>query len=54
MQRLSLFQDSRLIYQALLAKLFVKEKIGLGGITITDIETIESEYNYLNCCQRQT
>lgn len=48
MQRLSLFQDSRLIYQALLAKLFVKEKIGLGGITITDIETIESEYNYLN------
>ena len=48
MQRLSLFQDSRLIYQALLAKLFVKEKIGLGGITMTDIETIESEYNYLN------
>lgn len=47
MQRLSLFQDSRLIYQALLAKLFVKEKIGLGGITMTDIETIESEYNYL-------
>ena len=48
MQRLSLFQDSRLVYQALLAKLFVKEKIGLGGITITDIETIESEYIYLN------
>lgn len=48
MQRLSLFQDSRLIYQALLAKLFVKEKIGLGGITMTDIETIESEYYYLN------
>lgn len=48
MERLSLFQDSRLIYQALLAKLFIKEKIGLGGITITDIETIESEYNYLN------
>ena len=48
MQRLSLFQDSRLIFQALLAKLFVKEKIGLGGITITDIENIESEYNYLN------
>ena len=47
MQRLSLFQDSRLIYQALLAKLFVKEKIGLGGVTITDIETIESEYYYL-------
>lgn len=48
MQRISLFQDSRLIYQALLAKLFVKEKIGLGGISITDIETIESEYIYLN------
>ncbi len=48
MQRLSLFQDSRLIYQALLAKIFVKEKIGLGGITMTDIETIESEYYYLN------
>ena len=48
MQRLSLFQDSRLIYQALLAKIFVKEKIGLGGITMTDIQTIESEYYYLN------
>ena len=48
MQRLTLFQDSRLINQALLTKLFVKEIIDLGGITITDIETIESEYNYLN------
>lgn len=48
MQRLSLFQDSRLIYQSLLAKLFVKEKIDMGGITMTDIEMIESEYNFLN------
>ena len=54
MQRLSLFQDSRLVYQALLAKLFVKEKTGLGGITITDIETIESEYNYLNLATNTT
>ena len=54
MQRLSLFQDSRIVYQALLAKLFVKEKIGLGGITITDIETIESEYNYLNLATNTT
>ena len=47
-QRISLFQDIRLIYQALLAKLFVKEKMDLGGITMTDIETIESEFIYLN------
>lgn len=47
-QRISLFQDIRLIFQALLAKLFVKEKISLGGITLTDIETIESEFIYLN------
>ena len=47
-QRISLFQDIRLVYQALLAKLFVKEKMNLGGITLTDLEIIESEYLYLN------
>lgn len=47
-QRISMFQDIRLIYQALLAKLFVIEKLGVGGITIMNIEMIESEFLYLN------
>lgn len=47
-QRISLFQDIRLVFQALLAKLFVKEKMELGGITISDLDMIESEYLYLN------
>lgn len=46
--RLSLFEDIRLVYQALLAKLFVLEKIELGGITIENLKVLESEYIYLH------
>lgn len=46
--RLSLFEDIRLIYQALLAKLFVLEKIELGGITQNDLKIVEAEYAYLH------
>lgn len=46
--KLSLFEDIRLIYQALLAKLFVIEKIELGGITRNDLKIVEAEYAYLH------
>lgn len=46
--RLSLLEDIRLVYQALLAKLFVLEKIELGGITRANINVVESEYIYLH------
>lgn len=48
LMRLSLFEDIRLVYQALLAKLFVLEKIELGGITKENLNVLESEYNYLH------
>lgn len=47
-QRLSLLEDVRLVYQALLAKLFVLEKMELGGITRSNIELLESEYIFLH------
>lgn len=47
-QRLSLLEDVRLVYQALLAKLFVLEKIELGGITRANLELLESEYIFLH------
>lgn len=47
-QRLSMLEDIRLIYQAVLAKLFVLEKIELGGITRGNIELLESEYVFLH------
>lgn len=47
-QRLSMLEDIRLIYQAILAKLFVLEKIELGGITRANIELLEAEYTFLH------
>lgn len=47
-QRLSLVEDVRLVYQALLAKLFVLEKMELGGITHSNLELLESEYTFLH------
>ena len=47
-RRLSMLEDIRLVYQALLAKLFVLEKMELAGITRTNLEMIESEYTYLH------
>lgn len=42
--RLSLFEDIRLMYQAMLAKLFVLEKNQLGGISRANLEVIEGEF----------
>lgn len=42
--RLSLFEDLGLMYQALLAKLFVLEKIQLGGISQANLDVIEGEF----------
>lgn len=47
-QRLSMLEDIRLVYQAVLAKMFVLEKIELGGITRTNVELLESEYVFLH------
>lgn len=45
--RLSLLEDLRLVYQAILAKLFVLEKVELGGITKVHVDVAESEFRYL-------
>ena len=45
--RLSLLEDLRLVYQAILAKLFVLEKVELGGITKANVVVAESEFRYL-------
>lgn len=45
--RLSLLEDLRLVYQAILAKLFVLEKVELGGITKSNVDVAESEFRYL-------
>lgn len=47
-QRLTTMEDLRLVYQALLAKLFVLEKIEMGGISRVNIEQTESEYIFLH------
>lgn len=47
MTKLSLFEDIRFPYQALLAKLFVLEKMELGGITKKNIDIVCSEFKYL-------
>lgn len=47
-QRLAMLEDTQLVYQALLAKLFINEKIELGGITRTNLDVIEGEYQYLH------
>lgn len=46
--RLTMFEDIRLIYQAIIAKLFLLEKKGLNGITKESLDTMESEFNYLH------
>lgn len=48
LQRLAMIEDTRIIYQALLAKLFITEKIELGGITRTNIDMIEGEFQYIH------
>jgi hypothetical protein len=43
-----MFDDVRFIYQVILAKLFVVEKIDLTGITQTNLDIAEAEFNYMN------
>ena len=46
--RLSMFEDVRLIYKAILAKLFILEKMNMSGITQANIEIAEAEFKYLH------
>jgi exonuclease VII small subunit len=46
--KLTVFDDVRFIYQVILAKLFVIEKIDLTGITQTNLDIAEQEFNYMN------
>lgn len=46
--KLSLFEDIRLVYKAVLAKLFIIEKMNMSGITLSNIETAEAEFKYLH------
>ena len=47
-QRLAMLEDTQIVYQALLAKLFINEKIELGGITRSNLDVIEGEYQYIH------
>ena len=47
-QRLAMLEDTQIVYQALLAKLFINEKIELGGITRSNLDVIEGEYKYIH------
>lgn len=46
--RLSLFEDISLVYQSLLARLFVLEKRGLNGITKENVDIAELDFLYLH------
>lgn len=46
--RLSMFEDVRLIYKAIIAKLFILEKMNMSGITQSNIEIAEAEFKYLH------
>ncbi len=48
LQRLTVFEDIRYIYLAIIAKLFVIEKMELGGVSYSSIEVTESEFLYLH------
>lgn len=48
LQRLSAFEDIRYIYLAIIAKLFVIEKMELGGVSYSSIEVAEAEFLYLH------
>ena len=43
-----MLEDTQIVYQALLAKLFINEKIELGGITRSNLDVIEGEYQYIS------
>lgn len=45
---LTLFEEIRYVYQAILAKLSILEKMGMSGITQTNIEVAEGEFNAIH------
>ena len=47
-QRLSIFEDIDYIYQVIIAKLFLVEKMELGGISYSSLEIAESVFRYLH------
>lgn len=47
-KRLTVFEDIRYIYLAIIAKLFVIEKMELGGVSYSSIEIAEAEFLYLH------
>lgn len=48
LQRLTVFEDVRYIYLAIIAKLFVIEKMEMGGVGYSSIEVAEAEFLYLH------
>lgn len=48
LQRLTLFEDVRYIYLAIIAKLFLIEKMELGGTSYSSVEIAEAEFLYLH------
>ena len=47
-QKLVVFEDINYIYQAIIAKLFLMEKMKVGGISYSALEVAESEFRYLH------
>ena len=47
-QRLSIFEDIDYIYQVIIAKLFLIEKMELGGVSYSSLEIAESVFRYLH------
>ena len=46
--RLTLFEEVRYVYQAILAKLSIIEKMGMSGITQTNIDVAEGEFRTIH------
>ena len=46
--RLTLFEEVRYVYQAILAKLSILEKMGMSGITQTNIDVAEGEFRAIH------
>lgn len=47
-KKLTVFEDIRYIYLAIIAKLFVIEKMELGGVSYSSLEIAEAEFLYLH------
>lgn len=47
-QKLAIFEDIDYIYQVIIAKLFLIEKMELGGISYSSLQIAEAEFRYLH------